>query len=110
MVEVEFEKKGIEDLIISDDDELTQIIVKVNDSEFVAYVSQVKYGEVVKVKNNADPVEMGKKIIENHLYDSNKEKMSSESINKLPAGAIVQITKAIMTISGMEKVDELRDF
>lgn len=110
MVEVEFEKKGIEDLIIEDDDELTQITVKVNDSEFVAYISQVKYGEIVKVKNNTDPVEMGKKIIENHLYDSNKEKLSSESINKLPAGAIVQITKAIMTISGMEKVDELRDF
>ena len=64
----------------------------------------------VKVKNNADPVEMGKKIIENHLYGSNKEKLSSESINKLPAGAIVQITKEIMTISGMEKVDELQDF
>lgn len=110
MVEVEFEKKGIEDLIIEDDDDLTQMTVKINGTEFVAYISQVKYGEIVKTKNTNDAVEIGKNIIKNHLYNSNKEKMNNDMIDKLPAGAIVQITKGIMEISGMDKVDELRDF
>ena len=110
MVEVEFEENGIEDLLIEDDDELTQMTVKVNETEFVAYISQVKYGEIVKVKNAPDAVEVGRQIIKNHLFTSDKKPMSNESIDKLPAGAIVQITKGIMKISGMEKVDELRDF
>ena len=110
MVEVEFEKKGIEDLIIEDDDDLTQVTIRVDRSEFDAYVSQVKYGEIVKIKNNKDAAEVGQQILKKHLFNSKKERMDDASIDKLPAGAIVQITKAILDISGIGEVDNLKDF
>lgn len=111
MVDVKFERKGIEEILNQKQDDFTAIEVKLNDERFIAYITPVTYGELPKNQKNFNEYELGQKILLKHLYKSDKTLFNEEDIKLFPIGWVTEITEAIMKISGFDKKpDDIKDF
>ena len=112
-MEIEYEQKGIEELLLSDNEEFIPISVTLkNKGDFIAYITPLKYGELPKeaVQKGKEYV-IGQKLLLEHLYDSNKEPFTLAQLKLLPAGLIVEFINAIRVVSGFnESSKEVEDF
>ena len=110
-MDIEFEHKGIEELLTSDNDEFVPVTVSLkNKGEFLAYIKPVKYGELPK-NTNVNEFELGQQVLVNHIFDSQKQPFTLQQLEKLPAGWTVEFLNAIKQISGFDETnDSVRDF
>jgi hypothetical protein len=110
-MELEYEYRGIEELLTSENDEYVPVTVTLKDKgEFLAYITPLKYGDLPK-DTNLDEYKIGQKILLNHVFNSKKEPFKIQQLNKLPAGWIEEFVFAIKQISGFDEDDKtVRDF
>ena len=110
-MDIEFEHKGIEELLTSNNDEFVPVTVTLkNKGEFLAYIKPVKYGELPK-NTNMSEFQIGQKVLIDHVFDSQKQPFTLQQLQQLPAGWTVEFINAIMQISGFEENDKsVRDF
>lgn len=111
-MEIEYEQKGIEDLLQSDNTEYIPITVTLhNKGEFLAYVTRITYEELPKDAQKENDYKIGQKMLLEHLFDSNKEPFQLKELKKLPAGLIVEFINAIKIVSGFnENIKDVEDF
>ena len=75
-MEIEYEHKGIEELLQSDNTEYIPITVTLkNKGEFLAYVTPLKYGELPK-DAKADEYKIGQKVFFEHLLRRESDERS----------------------------------
>ena len=110
-MDIEFEHKGIEELLTTDNDEYIPVTVSLKGKgEFLAYIKPLKYGELPK-NSNLNDFEIGQKVLIEHIFDSNKEPFTLQQLKRLPAGWITEFINAIKQISGFDESEkDLRDF
>lgn len=109
-MDIEFEHRGIEELLNSDNDEYIPVEVSLKGKgSFMAYITPLTYGEVPK--KQMTEIEMAQEILLNHIYKSDKTKFTETELKQLPAGWITEFTRAIMSISGFDETHEtIKDF
>jgi len=111
-MEIEYEQKGIEELLLSDNKEFIPISVTLkNKGDFVAYITPLKFGELPKEAQKGKEYVIGQKLLLEHLYDSNKEPFTLAQLKLLPAGLVVEFINAIKVVSGFnESSEDVEDF
>ena len=112
-MEIEYEQKGIEELLLSDNEEYIPISVSLkNKGEFLAYVTPLKYGELPKeAHEKGNDYKLGQKVLLEHLFNSNKEPFTLKELKLLPAGLVVEFVNAIKLVSGFnETAEDVEDF
>ena len=110
-MEIEYEQKGIEELLTSDNTEYIPVSVTLkNKGEFMAYITPLRYGELPK-QTDFNEFKLGQKVLLEHLFDSNKEPFKLSQLDLLPAGLVVEFINAIKQVSGFnEKPEDVEDF
>ena len=112
-MEIEYEQKGIEELLLSDNEEYIPISVSLkNKGEFLAYVTPLKYGELPKeTHEKGNDYKLGQKVLLEHVFNSNKEPFTLKELKLLPAGLVVEFVNAIKLVSGFnESSKDVEDF
>lgn len=111
MVEIEFEHKGIEELLTSDNEEFVPVTVTLkNKGEFLAYITPLKYKDI-PTNTNMNDFQIGQKVLLEHVFDSQKQPFTLQQLKQLPAGWTIEFINAIKQISGFDENDKtIRDF
>ena len=106
MVKLESEVFDIEDLLLQDNDDKTELIIPVNGKKYRLYVTQVTYGEIKKMERLKTEEEKTNFILENHVFNGKGEEIPLRLIQKFPAGLLKAISEVIMDKSGMNVTKE----
>ena len=110
-MEIEYEQRGIEDLLDSDNTDYIPVSVNLkNRGEFMVYITPLLYGDLPK-NTDVNEFKLGQKILLEHLFKKNKEPFTLNELNKMPAGLILELIDAIKQVSGFnEKANDVADF
>jgi hypothetical protein len=106
-MEIEYEARGIEELLQSDNNEYIPITVTLkNKGEFLAYITPLKYGELPKEAKAGNEYKIGQKVLLEHIFTANKEPITLAELKLMPAGMVVEFINAIKMISGFNDTPE----
>lgn len=110
-MDIEFEHRGIEELLTSDNDEFIPVTVTLKGKgEFLAYITPLKYGDLPR-DTNMDDYKMGQKVLLEHIFKSDKTPFKASELEKLPIGWVSEFVGAIKQISGFEEDEKtVKDF
>jgi hypothetical protein len=111
-MEIEYEQKGIEELLQSDNEEFIPVSVTLkNKGDFMAYITPLKFGELPKDAQKGNEYKIGQKILLEHLFNSEKEPFTLKELKLMPAGLVLEFINAIKMVSGFnESVEDVEDF
>lgn len=109
-MKIESEIYDIEDLLLADEDDKTELLIPINGKKYRMLISKVNYGEIKKIERFSDE-EKANKILQNHLFNGKGESIGGDLINKFPVGLIKLISDEILEISGMNiSKEDIEDF
>lgn len=110
-MELEYDYRGIEELLTSENDEYVPVTVTLRDKgEFLAYITPLKYRDLPK-NTDIDEYTMSRKILLDHVFNSKKEPFKLSELENLPVGWVEEFVNAIKEISGFNEDEKtVRDF